>query len=462
MPIRPKLDELLYQRRMTLTELSERTGVALQNLSILKTGKARAVRFSTLEAICAALDCQPGDVLEFVGPAGPELPAKGGKVMKMTTGRAAAKQAAFLLLLTPLLLLSACAAGSAAAAAAPVGQDRCAAARTVVPGLSACVETPRGLVMAGNAEEAGSLARHAAAGEERFRMHFGTPPPPYALLTSTRLEHVEAVKKLGFQAVLPWTTRSDMELMLLQAIRKSAETAARAQGIPAAQVAAVGNQAVTRSREAVLAGWRTRESGIIPHELGHIWFAGVFWPNDPPPDGRRYGTAAPDWLDEIAGILAEDERLSEERRGQFVGLYRGEAPSQRLRQIPRDRLINLAAFLEGEHPKMRSGAAVASDAAPAGDNRLSVTIRMEGSGAETTMFYLQTRMFADFLIARSGRPQIFADVARAIAGGQSFDRWLEGAARKYPLPKNRALLVADWRAWLETKIGPVRSEPSAQ
>jgi len=66
MPIRSNLDELLYQRRMTLTQLAERTGVALQNLSILKTGKARAVRFSTLEAICFALECQPGDLLQFV------------------------------------------------------------------------------------------------------------------------------------------------------------------------------------------------------------------------------------------------------------------------------------------------------------------------------------------------------------------------------------------------------------
>jgi putative transcriptional regulator len=66
MPIRVKLDELLYARRMTLTELAERVGVTIVNLSILKTGKARAVRFSTLEAICAALSCQPGEILEFV------------------------------------------------------------------------------------------------------------------------------------------------------------------------------------------------------------------------------------------------------------------------------------------------------------------------------------------------------------------------------------------------------------
>jgi putative transcriptional regulator len=65
MPIIVKMDEMLHERRMTLTELSDRIGITLANLSILKTGKARAVRFSTLEAICEALQCQPGDLLEF-------------------------------------------------------------------------------------------------------------------------------------------------------------------------------------------------------------------------------------------------------------------------------------------------------------------------------------------------------------------------------------------------------------
>ena len=65
MAITVKLDDLLHDRRMTLTELADRIGMALANLSILKTGKARAIRFSTLEAICEALSCQPGDILHF-------------------------------------------------------------------------------------------------------------------------------------------------------------------------------------------------------------------------------------------------------------------------------------------------------------------------------------------------------------------------------------------------------------
>ena len=66
MPIIVRLDDVLHSRRVTLTELSERIGITLANLSILKTGKARAMRFSTLDSICQALRCQPGDILEFV------------------------------------------------------------------------------------------------------------------------------------------------------------------------------------------------------------------------------------------------------------------------------------------------------------------------------------------------------------------------------------------------------------
>ncbi|QIA08139.1 helix-turn-helix domain-containing protein [Draconibacterium halophilum] len=66
MPIIVNLDVMMARRKMSLNELSEKVNITLANLSILKTGKAKAVRFSTLEAICEALDCQPGDLLEYV------------------------------------------------------------------------------------------------------------------------------------------------------------------------------------------------------------------------------------------------------------------------------------------------------------------------------------------------------------------------------------------------------------
>ncbi|MDP1817562.1 MAG: helix-turn-helix transcriptional regulator [Leadbetterella sp.] len=66
MPIIVNLDVMMAKRKMSLNELSEKVDITLSNLSILKTGKAKAVRFSTLEAICGALECQPGDILEYV------------------------------------------------------------------------------------------------------------------------------------------------------------------------------------------------------------------------------------------------------------------------------------------------------------------------------------------------------------------------------------------------------------
>ncbi|BCI70835.1 hypothetical protein SUS17_3680 [Sphingomonas sp. S17] len=71
MAIRINLDRLLLDRRMSLTELAERVDLTLANLSILKTGKARAIRFTTLDAICTVLDCQPGDILEHVADTPP-------------------------------------------------------------------------------------------------------------------------------------------------------------------------------------------------------------------------------------------------------------------------------------------------------------------------------------------------------------------------------------------------------
>ena len=74
MPIRVHLDRVLLERRMSLTELADRVGVTLANLSILKTGKARAVRFSTLAALCRELECQPGDILIYEAGPGDDMP----------------------------------------------------------------------------------------------------------------------------------------------------------------------------------------------------------------------------------------------------------------------------------------------------------------------------------------------------------------------------------------------------
>jgi putative transcriptional regulator len=79
MAIRINLDRVMLERRISLTELAQRVGITLANLSILKTNKARAIRFSTLDALCRELKCQPGDLLEFVADAEAAEPGKFGE-----------------------------------------------------------------------------------------------------------------------------------------------------------------------------------------------------------------------------------------------------------------------------------------------------------------------------------------------------------------------------------------------
>ena len=74
MAIRVNLDHLLLDRRITLTELADRIGITIANLSVLKTNKARAIRFSTLDALCEALDCQPGELLEWTSEQSERVP----------------------------------------------------------------------------------------------------------------------------------------------------------------------------------------------------------------------------------------------------------------------------------------------------------------------------------------------------------------------------------------------------
>lgn len=80
MPIIVNVDLMLARRKMRLNTLAEKVGITPQNLSVLKTGRAKAIRFSTLEQLCAALECQPGDILSFeAGPAAAESPAATGE-----------------------------------------------------------------------------------------------------------------------------------------------------------------------------------------------------------------------------------------------------------------------------------------------------------------------------------------------------------------------------------------------
>lgn len=194
----------------------------------------------------------------------------------------------------------------------------------------------------------------------------------------------------------------------------------------------------------------SRQRGLVAHELGHLWLGETFWPGDKMRTERRYGISAPDWPDEVAAILMEDERTAQDRRRQFFQVYRGEPANARLRAITRDDLVDLVGYLNSEHPKFSSRAG--NPVSPAtGTATVSVTVSTEGSDAKVLLFYLQSRMLADYLIDRSGDPAIFASIASAISRGQSFDQWLQARGTRLAFPKTSHALAADWLTWLDAK-----------
>jgi len=327
----------------------------------------------------------------------------------------------------------------------------CVVAKEAVSAISACLETPNGLVLAGTQQEAAMLAEYAVAGEERFKRHFGVAPPAYGILTSTSSADTRALRSVGVSVVLPWKAAAEMQGLLIQSLRQSAETSARAQGLSAAQSAIAAEQAVARLQAAgIIAAWQKVQRGLVAHELGHLWFGSAFWPGDDMRTEPRYGSSAPDWLDEVAAILMEDEHTTQNRRRQFFQIYRGEPSIGRLRAITRDQLVNLDGFLNTEHPKFSSRAARPSNPAT-GAPIVSVSASTEGGDPRVLLFYLQSRMFADYVIDRTGDPTVFASIARAVSRGHSLDQWLQARGTRSALPKNSHALAVDWRTWLEAK-----------
>ena len=195
MTIAVKLDELLHDRRMTLTELAERIDITLANLSILKTGKARAIRFSTLEAICETLACQPGDVLEFV-------PAPSGR--RAARGECEEERASMTLLLWVHI------------ASGLIAADRRLHCRRRAQGRAACMARPEPCSSA----RCWSLASRAAILEPFREPEPGSPVGPLLVCyfvgtswvtarrrdgTTGRFEVIACAVALGAAAIIAWS-----------------------------------------------------------------------------------------------------------------------------------------------------------------------------------------------------------------------------------------------------------------
>lgn len=342
--------------------------------------------------------------------------------------------------------------------APPPAESVCARARTAAPTLARCAATPHGAILSADAAEAARLAALATAGEQRFRQAFSAEPAPYVVVQGEvpAAEHA-ALEAAGFRVRLPWFTRSGFQSGMEAAVRRQVE--AQTAGRTPEQVRAATDQALAQVRARMGSGGMDRDPQVVPHELGHGWYVQAFWPGTAVDGQGHYGGPGPDWLDETAAVLMEPQAAADERREQFRKAYAGEDGLS---------VDDLATFLHRDHPMKGANDAARQAALRARGNGPGLMVLRSDQGdpefqrtRQAGMFYAQGRVFADFMIERTGRPQIFAEIGRGFGRGLSIEQWLAANGRRYGLGATVAELDRSWRTWLAARYAVPPAAPSA-
>lgn len=342
------------------------------------------------------------------------------------------------------------------------GDEGCATIAAVTATIGQCVDAPHGVVLAATTDRAAALAAIAAQGEERFARHFDRTPPRYALIEGDGAFDPaigDALAAAGYVWRFPWLSAKAQSDGMAASVRRAVEARAKAQGATAQATeamvtAALAQQQARQTPEAI----DRRERGVVPHELGHGWYMRGWWPEPPKAGGvkRQYGGPGPDWMDELAAVLMEDDVLTSERRSGFAS---------RLEQggSERERLLDLKTFLTTDHPMADRALTLPVAAPPAGtapQPGAPVTISRVGvmSGEEARslataglLFYLQSRLFADYLIERAGPSRAFVTAADTFAAGGTTADWLARHGASLGIATDIDTLQSDWRAWVAAR-----------
>lgn len=323
----------------------------------------------------------------------------------------------------------------------------CARALAVAPDLS-CAPAGQGVALASSSAEAERLAAHARAAETRFAAHFGRGAAPYVVVSTPPVPDRAAFNAAGFAHVLPWPAPRAFDEAARRSVADGARRFAASQNMTPAQTEEVVARALSQIPDA--AAQNALDAGMVPHELGHLWFTAAFWPERPDGGGdaaaRHYGGPGPDWLDEAAAVVMEDEATAAMRRSQFRALMRNETVPAIGPLEGRAILLDLPGLLSREHPGLARAVAAAPQVAGNGGIGVSFTPAGAGPrpGALERVFYIQTRVFADYLIQTSSRPAVLADIAQGLAQGRSFDAWLAEEGPAHGLPSSLAALQEGW------------------
>lgn len=339
--------------------------------------------------------------------------------------------------------------------AQPAASDHCQRAAPAAPAKK-CHLLPNGAVLAPDASEAARLGALLLEGEARFQRHFGRPPPPYAVVQDAAPGEADALKGAGFVRTLSWLTPAQFEAAAVASLRRGAEAQASARGLSAEEARQLADQAEQ--------GWLARNGGeariereadVVPHEAGHGWYIETFWRDKSVERAGHYGGPGPDWMDEVAAILMEGPTGTGDRRQQFEMIYRGAPPGGPLAQIRLADLLDVQRFLSQDHPARRlPGNMLGRQSGTTVTVQVLAGEEARAAGRDTTIFYLQGRMFADFLIDRTGNPAVFASIGEAFGRGQTMAAWLADQGPRHNLPTSLPELDRAWREWLAGRFGP--------
>ncbi len=338
----------------------------------------------------------------------------------------------------------------------------CDAARAAAPGRP-CAESEHGVALAFTQARADELLGHARRGEVEFQARFGVEPARFVVSetgATGREDRADALKAAGFVVVTPWRLRQAQINAEIGALRSRFQEIAAMNGLSDDQIASAMEQPLARMRERhTPEAMAANEAGTIPRLLGIGWYAHAFWPDTAPDPEARHASPGPDWMDEIAGQLLETPAMADDKRTQFAEIYSG-----RHRMAPpadAAKLVDLPAFLSAEHPMRAMGGGPGGPGGPGGG---PMRVMMGGppggpggpggrSMPAPLLYGFQARMFADYLADKTGDPAVFGRLGKAFGAGTTFETWLADEGAGLGLATTVETLNADWRAWLQGRLG---------
>ncbi|KLI63277.1 hypothetical protein [Aurantiacibacter marinus] len=298
-----------------------------------------------------------------------------------------------------------------------------------------CYEAEHGIVLHGG-EDAAELARLIDEAATSFTNHFAVPERGVAVVIGGNIdgELHGRILAAGMRG-LPWYTGDTLQQQAENSVRD--QVMAQMEGRPQAVIDGALEQALAAVRARRVT---ERSPSAMMHEIAHLFFSSLYGNTL---GVRQYGSDAPDWLDEMAAVLAEDTEMGEGRRRQFGSLIGGDGL---------ERPYALDEYLSMTHPAFAGALAAAHRTLGEVPESGSRMIVLSGEEAERLQqqtnpvrFYSQSRVFADFMIEQSGDARIFAQVAQALKSGASFEEWL--ASNTAGLPQQIAILEARWQSF---------------